>query len=78
MLAIDCGAQGNLTEAFGFEPERASGYTTYEVLTGERNIKECIVAETAVALLPANEDLWDLDYWLFQHREDFKSRPAAG
>jgi chromosome partitioning protein len=61
VLAIDCDPQGNLTQAFGLNPDTQS-LTVYDVLVNERSIADCALPLTnipGIHLVPANLDLAD-------------------
>ncbi len=57
VLLIDLDPQGNATSGLGFSPAELSG--TYEVLSGEKPIREVIIptAHERLSLLPGNPDL---------------------
>ncbi|MFA5946246.1 MAG: ParA family protein [Patescibacteria group bacterium] len=57
VLLIDLDPQGNATSGLGFSPAELSG--TYEVLAGEKPIREVIIptAHERLFLLPGNPDL---------------------
>lgn len=62
VLALDCDPQGNMTQAFGFEPD-AQDRTLYNVLVEESALDEAFLRvgppQPQLTLVPANLDLAD-------------------
>ncbi|NOZ31957.1 MAG: ParA family protein [Alphaproteobacteria bacterium] len=62
VLIVDIDPQGNASTGLGIERE-ARKYSTFELLTGERRLSECVV-ETGVpqvAIVPSTQDLLGLE-----------------
>ena len=57
VLLIDLDPSGNATANCGINPETLSDKTTYQVVIGQQDIKDCIVHRDTFDLLPANSDL---------------------
>jgi chromosome partitioning protein len=66
---LDLDPQGNATLNFGVDPDSIDK-TIYSVLIGDHTLKETIIqTKCHVDLIPANDDLSELDMVIFNNRE---------
>jgi len=70
---VDFDPQGNASICFGVDPDSLKK-TIYDVFTGETSIKEIIIKTIfGVDIIPANDDLSQLDLLILQNPEVFKN-----
>ncbi|MCO5384620.1 MAG: AAA family ATPase [Desulfosporosinus sp.] len=70
---IDFDPQGNASICLGIDPDSLQK-TIYNVFTGEANIKDIIIkTKYGVDIIPANDDLSQLDLLILQNPEVFKN-----
>lgn len=77
VLIIDTDGQGNSSIAFGFKQPNDFEYTIYDVLMGEKELKDVIVEVTPdLHIVPANKDMNFLEFDILpnlaKHGEPFK------
>jgi chromosome partitioning protein len=78
VLVIDMDGQCNLSFLLGMENERlqTEECQIYAVLTGKKQIRDCIVNAGSVDLLPASPSLYEADMTINQIGKEYKLREA--